>query len=1202
MVQSAAAADITILTGTTHTSPLETLTASNGPGNITIEAGATVSVAASGAAVTLNSNNDVVQAGNVTNTAASNAIGVHVFGNISGNYTLSPLPSALIDITGNGTGNYGVLLDGSGNFTGSISLQPGSAIRVLGANSFGVAINAPILINSSDPGNLTGGNLTVGSFISVTGDGATGVLVTKPIEGMMTVSGTIQVSGTQTFPIDIVDPFSGSAVAIGASIDKGLLIAGFTGVNDVTSPTASLTNNSNTPTLLIAPSVAGNVTSNITLGNLVNDPAKLDYSLINRGLIQANDSDTSVHNTAVRIGDSDVLGASSVLLNNAFYNRGTIIATSRSDNTFANAVTAVPTDATGLEIRKATLTPFTAPLQTVATAPSWTGPSDEAIHSDPTHIQLDTTHASDVAGVYKGFTATIDTGAGIETRTVVDYTVVTTDFNGLATAKTKTLILDSPLTNVPDNGNVTLTPPAGTIALTDSASDAPGAYNNLKLTVTSGNVTQTNLIGSYTVITDPSTGTPTFRLVTLAPSAGLFGNGTLTTPPAGGNPVTISGYALMNDGRINATTSGTAGGVATALLIQPGANVSTLLNNGAIEAFATTIDPSITNLSAYAINDLSGTLTQVINTRTITATASPLNSAGNISNDAVAIDLSHAPTASPESIYVLGRGSINGDVKFGDGNNTLVIEGNVSSTPAIVAGNVSAKSIATNAGTTLDIFVSQQQTGGILRTSRTQASNVTVGANGVVQFALTKSTAGGPAMIDAKNNVTFAANTSFLLSPTTFLPQTGIYTLVNSGNGTVHFDNFAAASGLASEGNPFPFLIKAQFADGAGNVLDGTSVDQSVQTVKVTIQRKSASELGLVGNSAAIFEPLTEAALNDDVFGAALLKLTSAEQVQAAVATTVPDIAGGVRALTVAMTDQATGVIGSRQRALLTAPADTRTDFHFWGQEFYNVVADNGSAVQAGFGGAGQGISIGGEWGSLQTGRYGVGFTFFSSQETERHPRDTKTNGDWNLISAYAAWKFGDFFVAPQINGGMGDFKSRRTILVSDVLGRSATAKWSSYLGAGGVTAGYIMDVGNFQIIPTIAVDAMYLSESPYNEVGGGGAGVSLKSQNQTSVRSFAGVIGQGSYRFNEGAFMPQLLAGWSHEFMNDPATIDGSFESSPGSPFHLVGPTLDTNKIVGGMSFGYVMRNWSAGFNYDASASSGALAQSATISLSSRF
>jgi len=58
----------------------------------------------------------------------------------------------------------------------------------------------------------------------------------------------------------------------------------------------------------------------------------------------------------------------------------------------------------------------------------------------------------------------------------------------------------------------------------------------------------------------------------------------------------------------------------------------------------------------------------------------------------------------------------------------------------------------------------------------------------------------------------------------------------------------------------------------------------------------------------------------------------------------------------------------------------------------------------------------------------------------------------------------------------------------------------------------------------------------------------------------------------------------------------------APGSPVHLVGPTVEPNHIVGGMSLGYVLRNWSAGVNYDASANSGSLAQSATFSISSRF
>ena len=133
-------------------------------------------------------------------------------------------------------------------------------------------------------------------------------------------------------------------------------------------------------------------------------------------------------------------------------------------------------------------------------------------------------------------------------------------------------------------------------------------------------------------------------------------------------------------------------------------------------------------------------------------------------------------------------------------------------------------------------------------------------------------------------------------------------------------------------------------------------------------------------------------------------------------------------------------------------------------------------------------------------------------------------------------------------------------------------------------------------------MDGLYLREGTYSELGAGGTGLSLKSQNQQSVRSFAGVLGQGTYSWNNGNLQPQLLVGWSHEFMNSPATIDGSFEAAPGSPFHLVGPTVEPNRIIGGASFAYILGNWSAGVNYDASASTGTLAQSATISLSSRF
>jgi uncharacterized protein with beta-barrel porin domain len=154
---------------------------------------------------------------------------------------------------------------------------------------------------------------------------------------------------------------------------------------------------------------------------------------------------------------------------------------------------------------------------------------------------------------------------------------------------------------------------------------------------------------------------------------------------------------------------------------------------------------------------------------------------------------------------------------------------------------------------------------------------------------------------------------------------------------------------------------------------------------------------------------------------------------------------------------------------------------------------------------------MGAEWGALNTGRYGVGLTFFSSQETEMHPRDTKTDGDWGVISAYSAWRYQNAFLAPQLNVGFGDMSSRRGIVVGNLV-RSATAKWQNYMAAGGLTTGYIVDFGPFQIIPTVAFDGMYLRESSYSENGAGGIGLALKSQSQQSARAFAGIIGQGSF------------------------------------------------------------------------------------------
>jgi hypothetical protein len=962
--------DLTVSTDVT--SPIATSQAANGtPGNITIPVNTRIIMSVNGAAVTVDSSNDVLNQGIIENDAQTGAILVHLEAGNVGNFTNDGANQGRLNITGSGVGNYGILLDGTGTFVGNIDVQVGSTFFVNGNQSVGVAINSTLA------GNLTLGNLLV------TGEGGTGVLTTAPVDGLIRVTGALQLSGTSTYTTTDVDPLTGTMLAIGSDITGGVIINGPADSIDTTAA-GKITTSGSLPAIAISPSIGGGV-SDIVIAPVgsttdVTDPS---YSFINRGTVTAIENDPGVSTLGFLVGETGN-ATHTATLTGGLYNRGTISASSRTDNAFATKAAAASADAVAVEVGNGGII------------------ASDGIHS-----------------------------------------------------------------------------------------------------------------------------------------------------------------AFANDGTLSAQVTGNKSASATALLIAPGGNLTNFANGGTITAIAGSTDTTISGLTSYGIRDLSGSLTTVVNSGNITATASLLDDG---SERGVAIDLS---SGVDDTIH--NSGVIVGDLLFGTGNGTLTMD----SATAKITGTVDY------AGGTLDIEIAQGDHGGALVTTDTRATTLNVGGNGTLQFAISRNTTTASPLVDVAGNATFAEGSHVVVQPTTFLPASASYTLISAGNTLSIYNSDVTA-------NSIPYLYN-------GNIT------QNGDALTLSLQRKTASELGLSGNEARIYEPLAAAALKEDSYGAALLAVTSGSQLDSALNAAIPDIAGGVRALTVAMTDQATGVIGARERAIISAPPNTRDDFRFWGQEFYNVVNHNSTAQTAGFNGAGQGASVGVEWGALATGRYGLGATFFSSQEIESHPRDTKTDGDWLVASAYAAWRRANFFIAPQINAGYGGFRSRRTITAGNYVAATA-ANWLGFTGAGGFTTGYVFDLGPVQVIPQLAFDGLYLYEGSYKESGANGLNLRLKSQSQESVRSFAGVMAQSSFVWADGNLLPQFLAGWSHEFMSSPATIDGSFEAAPGSPFHLVGPTVDSDRMIGGASVAYVFGNWSAGINYDAAATPGSMNQSATLSLSSRF
>ena len=231
-----------------------------------------------------------------------------------------------------------------------------------------------------------------------------------------------------------------------------------------------------------------------------------------------------------------------------------------------------------------------------------------------------------------------------------------------------------------------------------------GGSNGAQVTLTNGFFNSGAITATASTNADATVGTTAAtalnigNFVTVGPAGGItatnFGGATSAAIAANGG-----GYNLVNTneagrGTISASVSGAHSGTATAILLEgsvsggtPGV-LSSLFNSGTISASSSTTDLDDASISAYAIEDRSGTLTNIYNTGVIAATVTTLNNNAQI---ATAIDTSNNTTNSV-TINDISDGTTNaeivGDIRFGTKAGTLNVTGTSPSSIAIVAGNI----------------------------------------------------------------------------------------------------------------------------------------------------------------------------------------------------------------------------------------------------------------------------------------------------------------------------------------------------------------------------------------------------------------------------------------------------------------------------------------------------------------------------------
>jgi hypothetical protein len=1142
-------AQVTISTATS--TPVKTSTASNGgPADVTVSSSGSIGITNPGIDLTLDSNNSVTNAGTLGATGLDNTIGLQVLGGFTGtvintgsiNITESTTPTNDPNqdglVTGafaTGTNRIGLEVLGPGTFTGSITNN--GPITVIGNNSEGVSIQAPITgdflslvvtpATSSTAATVATGSITVTgqnaiglqvtptggiggntriTAVSATGPGAQAVQLNGAVGGFVNISAGVIATGyrattRQTNPA-LANLYQqeelqqgGAAVTIGGNVGHGLIVS-------APPPILSTTNldqdNDGVPDSLQG---AGSVT---VLGSSPAMQIGASGQAITLGLFSASNY-ISVYNSTPPA------------LNFALVNQGDISAQGLFDQLTSPNLLA-PVSATALQIGgQVLISPitytFNSSFQVTGTTPAVWAPTGSVTLT---------------GGFYN---------AG---------TVTALSFQANATA-----------IHIGADPSVVTPTPGAVVTI-------PTIYNDGQIIALS---TQVN---SATTVTVNGKGIPD----TPAPVAVAV---TGISIEKGAQVSTIT-----NNGGVLAQLTGTGGvGGSTTAIIDRSGTVQTLNNSGSIEAvlnntLATTPLPLVNAAGAsnvVAVDMSAGTLPQTINqtflplatSASVTVYSSTssytvgqiVSDNGNIFVNVVAAGPGIDPISNSSFWREIGATSpaIIGDVYMGSGPDTLNIQaGQVRAVTIAMGGalnTITVNGTAANPAAVSGAFT--QKPGGQFQISvdngslsdtnpalGQHATSITIGAAGVLAIGADPvNNRNTQFVVSGQTNIAAGGQIGLTLQSLQLAP-TRTYTVIQGAPGSI------TAPGLGSTGvGNTPFLYSAS---AALVPVDPATGDSEVQ---LTVTRKTAAELGFNRAEASAFDAVlsTLASPNANNIGIqqALLAQNTETGLKSVYDQMLPNQNQGIfEAL-----DSAVEKIS----AMTATPPDNATHVggtSLWLQEVNERVERTGvdtlgSKAQA------LGIVGGYERMGVAGGALGVTVAYFNAQEnTTAAQLGAHDVASLVEASVYLRRSLGNLTISARGGGGYAWFTETR-IFASEPSFSQAQASWTGDFFDGHFSVAYEVKLfGPYYARPEVSVDYLRLHQNGYQEQGTNTSfNLAVAGQDDTQF-SGQGLLVVGRQWGKTSWFRTEVRVGYREVFSGQVGETTANF--ADGTPFTLAG------------------------------------------------
>lgn len=592
------------------------------------------------------------------------------------------------------------------------------------------------------------------------------------------------------------------------------------------------------------------------------------------------------------------------------------------------------------------------------------------------------------------------------------------------------------------------------------------------------------------------------------------------------------------EGSINATVvSASNPDQATGILIDAGATGSRLANIGVISAVG-----GGDNTSAYAIQDLSGTLHEVLNKGSISAALKATTAGDTLTGHAVAIDLSH--NTSGVTLTQVANADIEGSSPFIGGD---VLLGTGDDTVQILAGSVLGRLDFNAGGGSLTIDNEALYSGDLTASGNLSSVNI---ANGKLIDTSPTTINTGALNVGAASTLVFSAD-----------PMNNHATLFNVGGAAT----FAAGSKIGLNLLSLPTGTQTFTVVNAGSLSVGTTdgfltqtpylvvanAHTDANTITIDVRRRTAQEAGFNKAETAAYDAVYNDLSVDQGIQRAFLAQQDQKGLLGLYDQMLPDHAGGVlRALSWASE--------AAQNAAAHAPEGDQSSngpTRGWTQEIVMSEDKNRSDASA-YRILGFGAVAGLESVSANGSAIGADISFVTGNVSNPDtPGDDLVGVSQIGVGVY--WRGvvgGNLHLDAQAGGGYMWANGRREFIYADTAGvvhRLSEADWSGYSVYGRVGAYYDLLAGRFYMRPTLHLDYFRLHEGGYTE-SGGGSGFDLTVDDRTgdTLSGTASIV--MGYTFGDDVkWRPEIEVGYRGVLAGSGGDTTAAFVGG-GSPFTL--------------------------------------------------